>query len=202
MRVPIRAILLAAVLPACCTFFLTASDPPKKPRTEDMDPSLRKDLTDSAERALTEDAKLIRPLEVPRTRLGEVRRVTRLGASDHYYFRVPILFPKESTNPRIVGHFDLGIKDGKVIVLRRHSRAVDEKAVKSLPPDTLELSEESILAMAKGIAGRDAKRMKDPALVYDRAETRLGWAVDMATEQGNTMTVIVTPKFAYEVKKE
>lgn len=113
------------------------------------------------------------------------------------FWRIPVASRKHE---RIIGFFDVRKMDeeaGAIRVSRLPRRTVrQEEELKNLPIDILELSESDIYEQVKVTLGSDIKFLSGPELVFDQAETRVGWKV-VVEQEGKTFPVIVTPGYAY-----
>lgn len=162
----------------------------------DLANCLEKKLKDVTARRLEGDPSIVAPLTLQMVEVGTPQKITEFNGTD-YFFRIPIIHRRSQ---RQVGFFDVeeGLDGNLEIVRRSGEKIANEKAIGKLPLDTLELTSKQVVTSAESKLGKGCAVVKHPHLVFDEAETRVGWAVTMRCE-GKEKTVIVTPEFAYTV---
>jgi hypothetical protein len=118
-----------------------------------------------------------------------------------YYFRVPILLPGGrgmGFRLRQVAWMDVVKRNGDLMIWRLSLRLKPGGDPAQLELDTLELRD--VVGMAVTFAGEGTTALGGARLVYDGAETRVGWLVEVELSGGKRARVMVTPRFQYFVK--
>jgi hypothetical protein len=144
-------------------------------------------------------SQLQEPLDVAEVYSASPMLVTPYRASDkdRSFWRIPVVSRKYS---RVIGFFDVRSLDEQssaIRVSRLPRRAISEEdEISNLPIDVLELTRSDIYDQAKKTFGNNIRLVGDPELVFDRAETRVAWKVDIEKE-GEVFQAMATPGYIY-----
>lgn len=138
---------------------------------------------------------------------GEIHKISNVKNEHEYFFRVPFMYRIDENTVRQVGYMDLKENGQEYIVTRTSYMGVanaDEikdfkKAVSELKTNPLEMKPSEVYR--KAIEFFPDYSPMNIYLAYDGIEGKVAWFVFARNNKNlNGMKIMVTPKFAYEVK--
>lgn len=109
------------------------------------------------------------------------------------YWKIPLIRGKDRT---VIGFIDCRKDNSGAWQMLRYSLAADDSQVKA--NKLLSMTRQEVFQQARSSGNADVDERVSPQLVFDRAETRVGWKCTLSSGD----TVIVTANYAYPVPLE